>query len=174
MHTALTLANYLASKKKQEVIFIELAKTSRIYSFVSEKPVQVGHSLAYLYKGVAYIPSCSIREAREVLLKTNASVVLVMEEMDSSSSQLFALCQKKLVVGSMAAWCSESYISFIRNKLIKFHDIKQISFCGINLKKIEKQNFKKMYDCNIRPMPYIKDPFYLAEKDFQAIEQLLV
>lgn len=174
MHAALTIANYLSSKKKQDVIFIELSATSRIFQLLSDQSLALDSSLGYPYRGVTYVPACSVSQARDILISSRASVVVAIGELDSASDAIFSLCQKQLVIGCMAPWCSESYVSFIRNKLIKFHDIKQISFCGINLNKIEKQTFKRMYDCNIRPMPYIKNPFCLSEKDFPLIDQLLL
>ncbi len=172
MHTALTMANYLRSKKKRPVIFIELSEKSRIYEMVCENKMKVEASVGYGYMGVKYIVSSSINEAMSTIRSTKDNVIVLIENLDKSTAKVWNVCHKKMVIGSMKPWNKQDYVGFIREKIIKEYDMRQISFYGNSLLKKETRDFNKMYECQIKAIPYIEDPFSLSEKDFKRIESI--
>ncbi len=172
MHTALIMANYLRSKKKRPVIFIELSEKSRIYEMVCENKEKVEGNVGYGYMGVKYIVSSTINEAMSIIRSTQDNVIVLIENLDKTSAKVWNMCHKKMVIGSMKPWNKQDYIRFIREKIIKEYDMRQISFYGNSLLKRETRDFNKMYECEIRAIPYIEDPFSLSEKDFKGIETI--
>ena len=171
-HFSLCLANYLHSVEGQEVIYVEVSKQSYLYNMVCKKQIYIGNSIAYPYKGVNYIVSATFEEAKNILLLTKCMVVVDIKELDECSEKIFALCEKKIVLGSMQPWKANEFEKFLFNKIYKEHCIKNILFLGKNNKKESKKLFFKEFEAYLEDIPFIEDPFKLKVDDIKKISHL--
>lgn len=172
-HLALSIANFLFSKERREVIYIEVTDSSEIFELVKENPIQLGESVAYLYKGVKYLVSASVEEAMTLLTTRDEIIVLDIHELNEESLALFVASDKKIVLGSMKPWCEDKYTDFIKNKLFRSTNIKDIYFIGLIISKKERKKFKDSFNCPIQNAPIIADPFKLTEEEFPEMETLI-
>ena len=171
-HICLSIANFLASGLRKKVLYIELSDDSALLPLVGNCPVSIGEFNGFLYQGVHYVLGCSVGNAHRLLNLWDGFVVIDISSLNSKSMEIFNRCEKKIVLGSMKAWCKRDIFYFI-NKWKGVTEIKGIDFFNKSNNKNEANLFYREYKIPLTPLPFIDDPFSLKEEHFMALSNMI-
>ena len=175
-HLCLSLANFLRSVIRQEVIYIELKEESSLLPLVGTKQIKVGETIGYKYKGVTYVFTNDVEKVEALMSTEDSTVIVDMNRLNKKNKKIFTNSDSKVVIGSLSPWCEQEYYEFVDYTLLKnkIH-IDQVTFCGNNIIRNEAvENFKKLYGSNLLNMPIIEDPFSLKEENFEELLKVLM
>ncbi|MCF0131533.1 MAG: hypothetical protein HUJ71_07370 [Pseudobutyrivibrio sp.] len=170
-HMSLAMANYLQAVLKIDVLYIEVSEKSKLYNMVKEKPVYIGNSVGYLYKGVVYVVSATVKEALSLARVFEGVIIYDIDILDDNTSEIMLISNKSICIGSVSTWKINEYADFIANVLNKqiTNNDNHVGFKALNYDKGKKKMFFAMTGCKVKKIPFINDPFSLREEDFDSI-----
>jgi hypothetical protein len=172
-HVACSIANYLSSVEKRQVLYIEISKASGLLDFLWQHMIVYQGTIAYQYKGVLYVLSADLQEAQRLIKLHEGSVVLDFGGYQEESMELFSLCDRKLVLGSLQPWCKKAYEETINKMKNRKEDTRQMNFYCFALEERSAKAFAKQYLLAIENLSLLSNPFEMKEKDFVTVKQLI-
>ncbi len=171
-HLSLAIANFAGSVLKRRVIYIEFSEDSKLLSVVGMKPVQIGGSLAYKYKGVYYIFTNDSKEVMDLRTKVEAWFIIDLNRLDDKTATIFQTSDNKIILGFLSEWCQREYMEFLV-KINKIYNI-DINTCQLLRRKKKTIKLDEMKQYSFCEMPDIENPFVLKEHEFEDIINLVM
>lgn len=173
-HMCLCLANYMASREKHKVIYIELGENGTLTNMVGKEIVDLDGVLGYKYMGVIYVPAATI-ETCQRLLQTRLEYIVVDVKNDiAESASVLNLCCKVIILGSFKPWNEERFGNFIQKNVINKLDRTKVLFFGIETTKNEKITFQRVFNTELHTMPIILNPLCIKQKEFLLIKKIIL
>lgn len=171
-HMALSVANYLHSVEKWEVMYLELGDFSHLYPMFSDRVVEKSGDILYAYQGVFYLICPKEKEALRLLDAFDGMMVIDFGRFAKENPLLESICQRRVLMGGLQPWEREAYATCIeKNK--KKSDMAQMEYYSRHVNRKSQVSFAKENGVWVRPMPDIADPFSLEEKDIYYLKQWL-
>lgn len=172
-HLCLALANYLASRERVRVAYLEVGGCSGLLSLLERSGQPEEETGVYRYKGVVYYPAVSVPEAKDLLKLQEDYVILDIAEWSESLPDLLCRCDRRILLGSLKLWRREHYGRFIRDHIIKYMDKEQMEYFSFGLEKKERAWFLSHFHVPVHELPLLSDPFSIRSDDFPFLRQLL-
>jgi len=172
-HTCLMIANYLSSREGYKVTYVEMSEVSSLLGVVKGEAVQVHDTVGYRYKNVDYVFTNSVEQVRQILLFCKGPVIVDLESLNDKTGEIFSMCERKIVLGSVSPWRFEEYMKYINKKIHKKYDTKSISFLARGISSKAKRRFNEYFEGVLLPIPYVENPFLLSEDDIVKISNIL-
>ena len=116
-HMALSVANYLHSVEKWEVMYLELGDFSHLYPMFSDRVVEKSGDILYAYQGVFYLICPKEKEALRLLDAFDGMMVIDFGRFAKENPLLESKCQRRVLMGGLQPWEREAYATCIeKNK----------------------------------------------------------
>ena len=126
-HMALSVANYLHSVEKWEVMYLELGDFSHLYPMFSDRVVEKSGDILYAYQGVFYLICPKEKEALRLLDAFDGMMVIDFGRFAKENPLLESRCQRRVLMGGLQPWEREAYATCIeKNK--KKSDMAQMEY----------------------------------------------
>ena len=171
-HICLSIANFLQSALKQDVLYIELSEDSQLLPVVGEKQINFDGHMAFSYKKVTYVLACDVEEAISLINSWQGHIVIDFADYSKNTYQVFGRCDKKIMIGSMSPWCIRDSIQIYER--MKGDGMNGISIFYYQNDTKEENIFNCSFKCSMLPRPIIENPFKLKEKKFQSIIEMIL
>ncbi len=171
-HISVSLANYIHSVLKKQVIYIELRDKSDMLNVVGTKGDAICGKEAFLYKGVNYILACSSQSAMDIMAATDAWIVVDTSSLDADYGAVYLQCETKIMIGSMQPWKRKYYYERLRTKDIRIN-MNNIKFYDTYKNKRKMNEFRNLTKQQLRECPHIENPFSLQEKEFEQLNEMI-
>jgi len=171
-HICLSLANFLHSALKREVLYIELAEESQLLSTVGEKQINFDGTVGFVFKGVTYILACDVEKALKLLNSHSGYIIVDIHNYDEKTKCIFERCDKRIVIGSMKPWCRRD-LDILLSKMKGVDDMGMNFYNKTTLKK-ENADFEKEFHRTMKTLPIIDNPFLIKEKEFKPLLEMLM
>ena len=171
-HICLSIANFLQSALKQEVLYIELSEDSQLLPVVGEKQINFDGHMAFSYKKVTYVLACDVEEAISLIDSWKGHIVIDISDYTEKTNQVFCRCDKKIMIGSMKPWCVKDTLE--KYEILKGGNLMDIIFYNLVEDTVEKRNCKEILKCTMHVRPIIKNPFKLKEIDFNSLMEMIM
>lgn len=172
-HFCLSVANYLASKEREIVAYIEVGSHSRLLPIVGETwRTEAGQCFCRLH-GVDYYPAVSVSEAAALADSRKGYVIFDVTQWTADLPNLLHKSRRKILLGSLKPWCREDYGICIREQIIKNIDKEQMEFFSFCLEREEKIWFLSRFYTPIHDLPLLSDPFSIDRKDFAFLRHVV-
>lgn len=172
-HTALSIANYLCSVEKQQVLYLEMGEESSLLALMQQDFQVYGGILTYIHMGVRYLPAAAPKEAQALIEFHRGGIVIDFGVYREDMAWLLKSCSSLLVIGSLQPWCVNACRQCIEKIKNKKEDIGQMNFYCHRPNQKGARNFLKRYHLKAEPMPYLSNPFAMKEKDFETIRNMI-
>lgn len=172
-HNALSIANYLCSKEGFDVIYIDLSRDEDLFDMVKSFCVQKDGIIGYSYKGVLFVPSCSINEATRIIESHKSICIVDCGVLNMDTLNVFLMCQQKIVFGFTKPWTMGSWDRCV---LLNDKTNKKVARTGYYSDRINKKchkYIKNSFGIDIKPRPVIEDPYCIRESEFETIRSFL-
>lgn len=90
-----------------------------------------------------------------------------------AAGRLFPLCDRKIIVGSLSPWKSDSYECFLTVLEKSGYPADSFSFLSRNENGQIVRKLKKEYGVTILPEPFFPDPYRIEQKYFEFFQKLV-
>ena len=170
-HTALAIANCLASFSAYRVAFVEVSEHSSIIAFLSAEPFMLGANIGYGYKGVDYFPAVREEGLSRIFAADYDVTICDLGAVSTDEYQIADRFDELLIIGSLRPWRYEEYRVFMRDFYIRY-DMRHGSLFGLYLKEEERRRFKEEFDETVHELPYLCDPFKLEIEDIGHLRKM--
>lgn len=172
-HFSLCLANYMASKEKKKVIYIELGENSTLANMVRGEIVDLDGVLGYKYMKVIYVLTNELEIIRKLLMTRDEFIVLDLGTMIAECNDICNLCSSIYVIGSYKPWNRDRFGGFIQKNIIRKHDLKKVKFFAMETDRIEKKSFQDRFHIELNSVPIVLNPLCIRQADFCRIAELM-
>ncbi len=173
-HVCLCLANFVHAALGQKVIYVELADESQLLEMVGRDMVRLEEDIiGFKYKGIIYVLTNDVNEVKKLITSQKVWCIVDIQRLDKDTFTIYDMCDKRVLLGSLQPWCVRDYHRLV-NKIKENSDVNQQLFFGINIEKKEKKTFEKNYDCEIKALPRMEDPFMLKEEYFDTLLEMIM
>lgn len=99
-HMALSVANYLHSVEKWEVMYLELGDFSHLYPMFSDRIVEKSGDILYAYQGVFYLICPKEKEALRLLDAFEGMMVIDFGRFAKENPLLESRCQRRVLMAA--------------------------------------------------------------------------
>ena len=141
-HMALSVANYLHSVEKWEVMYLELGDFSHLYPMFSDRVVEKSGDILYAYQGVFYLICPKEKEALRLLDAFDGMMVIDFGRFAKENPLLESRCQRRVLMGGLQPWEREAYATCIeKNK--KKSDMAQMEYYSRHVNRKSQVSFAK-------------------------------
>lgn len=124
--------------------------------------------------GISFFPNITLSILPEILQRNYDYFVLDMGVLNPNTALEFSRCHQQFLVGSLSIWKQDKTLEKLE-QLQKTTKINQerVSFLGNPI--IKESLFSKKFNgfSKVISVPFIKNPFQIASKDFVFYESLL-
>lgn len=166
---AIAVTNYLCSKQRRRAAYVEFNGTHQIFT-LAPKP----DSPSFRHCGMDLFADVTFATLPAVMQKSFEYYILDMGVLNQNTIREFMHCDLCLILGSVCAWNSEPFGSFVE-KLGKYYseDPDRFRFLGSLGIKEHVTAFRRRYRVPVEIFPYVANPFQLSSTDWRLIEDLL-
>lgn len=186
---SLAVSNYLCSKRKKHVAYVELNSTGQIHHLhtksskflsssreVSSKKLYSKDYLSkeYSYQGIHFFPEVTLSSLPEILQKDFEYFVLDMGILNPYTAYEFSRCHMQYMVGDFSLWKKEKTLHNLE-QLIKLNNISKEQVILLENPKIkESLCFQSVQGFSRKiTVPFISNPFRIASNEFVFYENML-
>lgn len=166
---SLALSNFLCNKLGKRVAYLELNTTNQILSLSPKKDTSY-----FSYIGITMFPCTQVTSLSEILQKDYDYFVLDMGIINTYTACEFSKCDKQFIVGSLCPWKRKRTFEKIEHLFnTTYIHRESITVLGDIGKKESTFSFFSHKRLRIYSFPYIKNPFQLEPKIFDAFYEIL-
>lgn len=177
-HLAIALGSYCSSKSKKSTAFLELHPRDEISRLLpGTKAVDPEESSTvrphFKLQGIDYYPQVKSDEIPALLNLKYDYLILDMGSLGEADLSEFLRCDRKLVLGSLAPWKTESYHAFFDKFSSTYNLGEGFTYLMQTGNEKNAREFSKIHHVSMRGVPFIQNPFRIEKQLFLFLEGLL-
>lgn len=181
-HLALSLCGYCASKRRKKTAFLEmhtrseisqLAPESQCFPAVHTRSNVSGSADFFRMQGVDYYPHVSAARIPTLLNQGYDYLILDLGYLNEADIAEFLLCDRKLVLGSLAPWKIWKYEAFFLQLQSSVNLGEGFCYLVQTGSRRNLHRFSGSHRVAMANVPLIQNPFRIGKELFSFFETLL-
>ncbi len=176
-HVAVAAANYLASREKRKVLYLEAPSeedtSCGVIRFRTKKVLAAGGLSGFEREGVVYIPSCEPEDVRRLLAEGFDYILAELPGWKRECALLSDMFEKRIFTFSAKPWRYADMQATLKQFISLRTDTPQGEYCSFGLTASEERMAAADFKLRCKEIPFIRDPFHLKKEDLSFLKQLL-
>lgn len=171
-HLALELANYACRKENRRVTLAGFDEDGLIGLLHDRAEVRDGNLTAER-NGICIIPEISPDGVKLLKARNRDLVILDLPKEGTLLQELMAVCDRRVILGSLAPWCSIHYRRFMRDSFEANGRAWNALYFSRTLAAEEEESFRNEFHTRIRELGELSDPDRIDAGDYRLMRLIL-